>query len=319
MSDPMPQGAARHSRLRVAPRRTLSPEKPLALTSVAQDATHKHETQRMKVGLFIPVTSMPKVTAKWGAAACAPPRVGCDVDYPLDQTCCGRPITNAGIRARRQGARRNACTVPNGMTTSWGPGQRGLRPRRLPALCSTTTAAYLSLDPAFEISANSSTTGETQRPLSPGLPRTARVSLHTCHGVRLIARRRANSMSYSKLRDLLRHGRGIESQAERRDESACEIRRHVLRRGDAVSVAMGRAKVAPPPAAGAVHHRGRLLLPDAHAGDHRPGSRSRPYTSVQFSIHTHEPFESRKRFVADAERMAHDRQSAVRRTQSAIG
>ena len=37
-------------------------------------------------------------------------RVGCEVDYPLDQTCCGQPMANAGYEkdARALAERMNA-------------------------------------------------------------------------------------------------------------------------------------------------------------------------------------------------------------------
>ena len=51
----------------------------------------------MKVGLFIPCY-INAVYPEVGRASCELlRRVGCDVDYPLDQTCCGQPMANAGF------------------------------------------------------------------------------------------------------------------------------------------------------------------------------------------------------------------------------
>lgn len=53
----------------------------------------------MKVGLFIPCyvdAFFPEVGI---ATLELLERVGCDVDYPLDQTCCGQPMANAGCEA----------------------------------------------------------------------------------------------------------------------------------------------------------------------------------------------------------------------------
>ena len=64
----------------------------------------------MKVGLFIPCyinALYPEV----GRASCELlRRVGCEVDYPLDQTCCGQPMANAGFErdARELAERMNA-------------------------------------------------------------------------------------------------------------------------------------------------------------------------------------------------------------------
>jgi len=53
----------------------------------------------MKVGLFIPCyvdAFFPEVGI---ATLELLERLGCDVDYPLDQTCCGQPMANAGCEA----------------------------------------------------------------------------------------------------------------------------------------------------------------------------------------------------------------------------
>ena len=51
----------------------------------------------MKVGLFIPCY-INAVYPQVGRASCELlRRVGCEVDYPLDQTCCGQPMANAGF------------------------------------------------------------------------------------------------------------------------------------------------------------------------------------------------------------------------------
>lgn len=51
----------------------------------------------MKVGLFIPCY----INAVYPEAGIASYKllrhVGVDVDYPMDQTCCGQPMANAGF------------------------------------------------------------------------------------------------------------------------------------------------------------------------------------------------------------------------------
>jgi hypothetical protein len=52
----------------------------------------------MKVGLFIPCY-INAVYPEVGIASYKLLRhVGVDVDYPMDQTCCGQPMANAGFR-----------------------------------------------------------------------------------------------------------------------------------------------------------------------------------------------------------------------------
>ena len=53
--------------------------------------------KRMKVGLFIPCY-VNAVYPQVGRASYELLRkVGCEVEYPLDQTCCGQPMANAGF------------------------------------------------------------------------------------------------------------------------------------------------------------------------------------------------------------------------------
>jgi L-lactate dehydrogenase complex protein LldE len=58
----------------------------------------------MKVGLFVPCY----VDAFFPEVAVATlellERFGCEVDYPLDQTCCGQPMANSGCDADAAGA-----------------------------------------------------------------------------------------------------------------------------------------------------------------------------------------------------------------------
>ena len=51
----------------------------------------------MKVGLFIPCYINAVYPEVGVAAFKLLKQVGVDVDYPLDQTCCGQPMANAGF------------------------------------------------------------------------------------------------------------------------------------------------------------------------------------------------------------------------------
>ena len=53
--------------------------------------------KKMKVGLFIPCY-INAVYPEVGVASYKLLKsLGVDVDYPLDQTCCGQPMANAGF------------------------------------------------------------------------------------------------------------------------------------------------------------------------------------------------------------------------------
>ncbi|KAA2659864.1 (Fe-S)-binding protein, partial [Alistipes onderdonkii] len=50
----------------------------------------------MKVGLFIPCYINAVYPGVGRASYELLSRLGCEVDYPLGQTCCGQPMANAG-------------------------------------------------------------------------------------------------------------------------------------------------------------------------------------------------------------------------------
>ncbi|MGM9705991.1 MAG: heterodisulfide reductase-related iron-sulfur binding cluster, partial [Prevotella sp.] len=60
----------------------------------------------MKIGLFIPCY----VDALYPQVGVATykllTRLGLDVDYPLNQTCCGQPMANAGFERMAEGVAR---------------------------------------------------------------------------------------------------------------------------------------------------------------------------------------------------------------------
>ena len=54
----------------------------------------------MKIGLFIPCYINAVYPEVGVASYKLLKHLGLDVDYPLDQTCCGQPMANAGFRKR---------------------------------------------------------------------------------------------------------------------------------------------------------------------------------------------------------------------------
>jgi L-lactate dehydrogenase complex protein LldE len=58
----------------------------------------------MRVGLFIPCY-MDAFEPEAGIATLELlERLGCTVEYPVDQTCCGQPMTNTGCHQEAAGA-----------------------------------------------------------------------------------------------------------------------------------------------------------------------------------------------------------------------
>ena len=72
----------------------------------------------MKVALFIPCyidAFFPEVGI---ATLELLERLGCEVDYPLDQTCCGQPMANSGCHDDARGTRRCSRRTSPATTTS---------------------------------------------------------------------------------------------------------------------------------------------------------------------------------------------------------
>jgi Fe-S oxidoreductase len=66
----------------------------------------------MRVGLFIPCY-MDAFEPEVGVATLELlERLGCSVEYPVDQTCCGQPMTNTGCHRDAAGAEAWAYTHP---------------------------------------------------------------------------------------------------------------------------------------------------------------------------------------------------------------
>lgn len=71
----------------------------------------------MKVGLFIPCY-INAIYPNVGVASYKLLKsLGVDVDYPLDQTCCGQPMANAGLKMNQRSWHSVLMTCFNNMTT----------------------------------------------------------------------------------------------------------------------------------------------------------------------------------------------------------
>ncbi len=200
----------------------------------------------MKIGLFIPCyinALYPDV----GRASCELLRkVGCEVDYPLDQTCCGQPMANAGFEkdARVLAEHMNDLFARYdyvvGPSASCVVFVREAYPRLL-----EHDAGHACIDTRiWEIC---EFLHDVVRPTRLDARFPHKVSLHnSCHGVRkmgLSSPSERREASCSKLRDLLSLVEGIEvAEPERRDE-CCGFGGMFSVEENAVSVAMGRAKV----------------------------------------------------------------------------
>ena len=73
----------------------------------------------MKVGLFIPCY-INAIYPQVGVASYKLLKsLGVDVDYPLDQTCCGQPMANAGFEGEASKLALRFSTICSRIMTTW--------------------------------------------------------------------------------------------------------------------------------------------------------------------------------------------------------
>ena len=217
---------------------------PIACGRVA--ACTSEDALHMKVGLFIPCY-INAVYPRVGQATCELlTRLGCEVDYPLEQTCCGQPMANAGFERDARALAERMDALFAGYDYVVGPSSscvvfvREGYPRLLPDYRPHACVDARIWEVCEFIH-------DILRPTHLDARFPHRVSLHnSCHGVRhmgLSSLSEQHVPSYSKLRDLLAMVDGVEVvEPERRDE-CCGFGGMFSVEENAVSVAMGRDKV----------------------------------------------------------------------------
>lgn len=228
---------------------------PLALGHTRQ---HTKPTN-MKVGLFIPCYINAVYPGVGRASYELLSRLGCEVDYPLGQTCCGQPMANAGFEkdARALAAHMDALFAQYdyvvGPSASCVVFVREGYPRLL-----DNYREHACVDSRiWEIC---EFIHDVVRPAKLDARFPHRVSVHnSCHGVRkmgLSSPSELNVPYMSKLRDLLSLVGDIDiAEPSRRDE-CCGFGGMFSVEENAVSVCMGRDKVRDHMATGAEYITG---------------------------------------------------------------
>lgn len=200
----------------------------------------------MKVALFIPCFVNALYPEVGEASYKLLTSLGLDVDYPLEQTCCGQPMGNAGYekdaeplaeRMEQLFAEYDYVVGPSASCVSFvreayprlshHKGEHKCLSNRIYEICE-----FLH---------------DVVKPTSLGARFPHKVSIHnSCHGVRLMglsAPSEQNIPYYSKLRNLLSLVEGVEVvEPERRDE-CCGFGGLFSIEESAVSVRMGHDKV----------------------------------------------------------------------------
>ncbi|WP_295940828.1 (Fe-S)-binding protein [uncultured Alistipes sp.] len=200
----------------------------------------------MKVGLFIPCYINAVYPEVGRASYELLVRLGCDVEYPLDQTCCGQPMANAGFE-------RDAKDLAERMNTLFAKYDYVVGPSASCVVFVREGYPRL-LDNYKEHACVDSRIWEicefihdVLKPAKIDARFPHKVSLqNSCHGVRKLGLSSPSELSVpymSKLRDLLGLVEGIEIvEPERRDE-CCGFGGMFAVEENAVSGRMGRDKV----------------------------------------------------------------------------
>ena len=200
----------------------------------------------MKVALFVPCF----VNALYPEVGEASYRLlrslGLDVDYPLEQTCCGQPMGNAGYEKDAEPLARRLEELFAKYDYVVGPSASCVSFVReaYPRLTHHDDKHECLSSRMYEIC---EFLHDVVKPTSLKARFPHKVSIHnSCHGVRLMglsAPSELNVPYYSKLRNLLEMVEGIEIvEPERRDE-CCGFGGLFSIEESAVSVRMGKDKV----------------------------------------------------------------------------
>ena len=206
----------------------------------------KNRLHRLKIGLFIPCY----VNAVYPSVGVASYRLlkhlGLDVDYPVDQTCCGQPMANAGFEdaARELAedlddrfAEYDYVVGPSASCTVFVKDHYPALLKNKSHRCHTEEKIYDICGFIHDI----------VKPASLDVSFPHKVSIHnSCHGVRLLglsSPSERNIPYYNKLRNLLSLVRDIEVTEPERPDECCGFGGMFSIEEDAVSVAMGRSKV----------------------------------------------------------------------------
>ncbi len=200
----------------------------------------------MKVALFVPCY----VNALYPEVAVASYKLltslGLDVDYPLEQTCCGQPMGNAGYEKDAQPLAQRMEELFAGYDYVVGPSASCVSFVReaYPRMGVHREGHECLSNRIYEIC---EFVHDVVKPASLVARFPHKVSIHnSCHGVRLMglsAPSEQNIPYYSKLRNLLSLVEGVEVvEPERRDE-CCGFGGLFSIEESAVSARMGHDKV----------------------------------------------------------------------------
>lgn len=235
----------------------------------------------MKIGLFIPCY----VNAIYPEVGVATYKLldylGCDVDYPLKQTCCGQPMANAGFEAEalplalsfeKLFDAYDYVIAPSASCASFIKFNYPHVLKEGGHLCQASNKIYDVCEFIHDILKPTSMPGVFPH----------KVSLHnSCHGVRelkLSAASELNIPQYSKIKDLLKLVQGIEILEPDKIDECCGFGGMFSVEEPEVSTCMGEDKIRNHMATGAAYITGA----DSSCLMHMQGIVERQKLPIQF-------------------------------------
>ena len=235
----------------------------------------------MRVGLFVPCyidAFFPEVGV---ATLELLERLGCEVDYPFDQTCCGQPMANSGCQAEAAATERNFVRVFSGYDYVVGPSGSCVHHVR---------SKFEAIEQTDAVRAVRSRTYELVEFLHDILKVEAfpwarfphKVGYHNgCGSLRGLGHARASEIvapTFSKPLDLLRTVDGIEFVEPARPDECCGFGGTFSVFEEAVSVKTGQDKVADMAQAGADY----IVSADTSCLMHQKGCAERAGSRMKF-------------------------------------
>ena len=213
----------------------------------------------MKVGLFVPCYINAVYPQVGVASYRLLTRLGVEVDYPLDQTCCGQPMANAGFEdeASRLALRFDELFRQYDYIVGPSASCVAFVKENHPGILSHAGHVCQSAAKIYDIC---EFVHDVVRPATLHASFPHKVSIHnSCHGVRelhLSAPSERNIPYYNKLRNLLQLVEGIEVFEPSHVDECCGFGGMFAVEEQAVSVCMGRDKVKDHMATGAEYITG---------------------------------------------------------------
>ncbi|MDR0989003.1 MAG: (Fe-S)-binding protein [Prevotellaceae bacterium] len=226
----------------------------------------------MKIGLFIPCY----VNALFPEAGVATYRLlnyyGVDTDYPLQQTCCGQPMANAGFESEAVPLLQRMDNLFSAYDYVVAPSASCVAFVKTQHVCQTSTKIYDVCEFLHDVLNVDDVPGCFPH----------KVSVHnSCHGVRelhLSSASELNETRYSKIKDLLAMVEGIEVLEPRRVDECCGFGGMFAVEEPSVSVCMGKDKLHNHIATGAEYITGA----DSSCLMHLQGIARREQLPIQF-------------------------------------